>query len=386
MHVIYIIDSLLGGGAERSLAALAPLYATHGIELEVIYLKERAGLQGELEAAGARLFYAGGSGGRAGNIRRIVRILRRRPPDLVHTTLFESDIAGRTAARWVGVPAVSSLVNVQYGPEHFQAPQIKQWRLRAAQLADTITARVATRMHALTEHVAITMAGRLGVPLERIDVIPRGRDPQRLGERSKERSRRTRARLGIDESVPLVVAASRQEFQKGLDVLLESWPSVIQVAPKAVLAIAGREGNQSASLRTRAADLGPNVRFLGARDDVPDLLTAADTFVLPSRWEGLGSVLLEAMALEAPIVASDLAPIREVVSDSATLVPPADPAALAQALVRRLKEPDEGALLAASARSRFLEHFTIEIVADQMRCFYERAIKGSERLSGEPVA
>jgi glycosyltransferase involved in cell wall biosynthesis len=386
LRVSYIIESLVGGGAETSLAALAPHYAERGIELEVVYLKDVEGLQGQLEAAGSRLICAAGPGGRAGNVRRVAAHLRDRKPDLVHTTLFEADVAGRIAARLTRVPVVSSVVNVQYGPEHYAAPHIKRQRLKAAQILDIVSARTVARIHALTGHVADIMSDRLSIPRERIDVVPRGRDATKLGVRSAERALRTRSALGVSEQAPLVVAAARQEFQKGLDILLKAWPEVTKTAPNAVLAIAGREGNHTSELRALGDGLDGSIRWLRVRDDVPDLLAAADTFVLPSRWEGLGSVLIEAMALETPIVSSDLAPVREVVADCATLVPPADPGALATALNGVLTNPAGSAALARRGRMRFEEHFTIESVADQMKGFYETALGYKDTVVAEPRA
>jgi glycosyltransferase involved in cell wall biosynthesis len=374
MRVTYVIDSLVGGGAETSLAALAPQYARRGIELDVVYLKDGEGLQQEIEAGGARLYCVAGPGGRGGNVRRVVGHLRNHRPDLVHTTLFEADVAGRVAAKLTRVPVVSSLVNVQYGPEHYATPHIKNWRLRAAQVLDAATARRTKRMHALTEHVADTMAERLAVPRERIDVIPRGRDSAALGRRSTERARHARSALGVDESAPLVVAAARQEFQKGLDVLLRAWPDVRGSLPGAVLVIAGREGNHTPDLRALPESSDDSIRWLGARHDVPDLLAAADAFVLPSRWEGLGSVLIEALALEAPIVASDLVPVREVVGECAWLFPPENSVALAAALTSALSNRARSIELSRHGRTRFEDHFTIETVAGQMLDFYETAL------------
>jgi glycosyltransferase involved in cell wall biosynthesis len=112
---------------------------------------------------------------------------------------------------------------------------------------------------------------------------------------------------------------------------------------------------------------------------VAELLCAADVFVVPSRWEGFGSVLLEAMALEAPIVASDLPAVREVVGDDAPLVPPDRPDALAAAVTATLADPDGAARRAARARERFLATFTIDRVADGMAGFYRRALAGRAR-------
>ena len=112
---------------------------------------------------------------------------------------------------------------------------------------------------------------------------------------------------------------------------------------------------------------------------MPELLCAADVFALPSRWEGLPGGVLEAMALEVPIVATDIAPVREVVglTGCARLVPPDDAEALAAALASVLRDPRAAAAEAcvAAGRDRFLEHFTTERVAAEMLRFYLRASK-----------
>jgi glycosyltransferase involved in cell wall biosynthesis len=141
----------------------------------------------------------------------------------------------------------------------------------------------------------------------------------------------------------------------------------------------GRDGGMTPELHAIVdrLGLGEPVMFLGLRDDVPELLCAADVFVFPSRWEGLGSVLLEAMALEAPIVATDIPPIREAVAGDgavASLVPVEDEAALAGAVVETLGDRAGSAERAAAGRRRFLERFTISPVADGMVAFYRRAL------------
>jgi glycosyltransferase involved in cell wall biosynthesis len=378
LRVLYLIDSLVPGGAERSLAALAPHLIAEGIELDVATLHERPGLQAELERGGARLHCLNGPGGRAGWIRRAVPLIRQLRPDLVHTTLFEADIAGRVAAGVCRVPVVSSLVNVAYGPEQRAGlGGIGSVKLRGAQFLDGVTARLVVRFHAISAHVADLMAHRLHLPRNRVEVVPRGRDPSQLGINSPDRRARARTLLGVGERTPLILAAARHEHQKGLDVLLEAVPAVLERLPNAQVLIAGRNGHQTELLRSITAGLGvePTVRFLGARDDVPELLCAADVFVVPSRWEGLGSVLLEAMALEAPIVATDLPAIREIVrhGDTALLAPAGRPDALAASVVDTIANGAAADARARSARSRFLTEFAIERIADRMLGFYEHA-------------
>ncbi|HXF56074.1 MAG TPA: glycosyltransferase family 4 protein [Actinomycetota bacterium] len=378
MRVLYIIDSLGGGGAEHSLAAMAPHLVAGGIDLEVAYLKERPGLHDQLQAGGVRLFSLAGEGGRAGWVRRARRLILERRPALVHTTLFEADLAGRTAASLTRTPVVSSLVNDAYGPRHVHDPGLKPWKVRGAQLADLLTARVVRRFHAVSGAVADAMSRRLLIPRDRIVVIPRGRDPVSLGVRTPTRRRAARGRLGVPESTPLIVAAARHEWQKGLDVLLEAMPRILAHVPDAHLLIAGREGRATRELAELRARLGPpnRVRFLGPRGDVPDLLCAADVFVLPSRWEGFPGLLIEAMALETPIVATDLPAVREAVGGSgvAVLVPPDDPAALASAVAQTLRQPETAADRAREGRRRFLDHFTVERVAARMFEFYATSL------------
>ncbi|MGH2791292.1 MAG: glycosyltransferase family 4 protein [Actinomycetota bacterium] len=381
MHVLYLIDSLSGGGAEQSLAALASPLVSSGMVLDVAYLKDTEGMQNRLKEAGANLYsLAQGGGSRRAWVKSTRALLERRRPDLLHTTLFESDIAGRIAAMRTEIPVVTSLVNVTYGPEQFADPRLKAWRLRGAQVVDLVTARRVARWHAISGHVADVMAGRLRIPRARIDVIPRGRDPQSLGVRSEERRACTRATLGIGDDQPLVLAAARQEHQKGLDVLIESWPEVLSTHPSARLLIAGREGNQSWLLNARLDETGTrsSIALLGSRADVSDLLCATDAFVMPSRWEGLGSVLLEAMALEAPIVASDLPAVREIVEHgrTATLVPREHPRALATAISDLLSDPGGARKRSAAARAEFLAFYTIDRIARQTADFY-RCVAGA---------
>lgn len=377
MHVLYLIDSLAQGGAERSLASLAPHFLSAGLRLDVAYLSERPGIHDQLLAAGVELFPLGTHRDRTRTVREVRRLLRSRSPDLVHTTLFESDVAGRVAGLLSGIRVVSSLVNDSYGSEHLSDPHLVPWKIRSAQVLDLATARIVKRFHAISRHIADRMARRLLIPRSRIDVIPRGRDPIQLGPRTSARRTAARRALGVSTTDPLVLAAARHEYQKGLDVLVQAMPSVLGSIPDARLVVAGRDGNRTAQLleQVRLLGLGDVVHFLGARQDVPDLLCATDVFVAPSRWEGLGGSVLEALALEAPIVASDIPPIREAVGEgTAVLVHPGDSEALATGIVGTLLEDAEAVRRARRGRERFLANFTLEVVAGAMISFYERAL------------
>jgi glycosyltransferase involved in cell wall biosynthesis len=379
VHVLYFIDSLVAGGAERSLVALARAYATRGVKLDVAYLRDRPGLQRELQQAGANLFCIDGSGGRLAWLRRARKLAQRRRPDLIHTTLADANLIGRITGRVLRIPVVSSLVNVQYGPEHTSDPNVLAWRMKFLQLANAASARSVVRFHAVTEEVADVMSKRLLIPRARIDVIPRGRDPRELGRRTAERRLMARRRLGVVGNDILILAAARHEHQKRLDLLVEALPLLASELGNVKVALAGREGSATELLKNSASSLGvaERIQFLGPRNDVPDLLCAADVLVLPSRREGLPGILIEALALETPIVASDLRGVREVVDEhTARLFGSARPEDLTAAVIDTIRDNDGTARRTAQGRARFLTQFTIDAVTDEMVGFYRRALNG----------
>jgi glycosyltransferase involved in cell wall biosynthesis len=376
LRVLQLIDSLARAGAEQSLVSLAPHLAAEGIEVQVAYLVERNGLRTKLEDAGVPVHsLAGDDEGRRQWLARSVDLIGTLRPDVVHTTLFEADLAGRRAAARLRVPCVSSFVNTAYGRTESSLDGVRPVRVRAAQAADAWTARRVTRFHAVTKHVATVMGRRLLVPARKIEVIPRGRNAELLGRRSAERRVATRRRLGIPQDVPMVLAVGRQEPQKGFDILLDALPAVRSRLAEARVVIAGREGRATAALTAlvRENGLTDMVTFLGMRDDVPDLMVAADVLAFSSLWEGAAGTLQEAMALECPIVTSALPTILETVDEAtAELVLPRDSEDLARGLLAVLGDRNTVAGRARAARDRFEQEFTIQVCAHRMGQLYSR--------------
>lgn len=382
MRLVQVVDSLAPGGAERSLAAMAGPLVERGVDLTVIQLLDRDGVAPLIAAAGGAVRTLR-PGSRASAVAQIAGLLSELRPDVVHTTLFEADIAGRVAAAWRRLPVVSSLVSTSYGPEHYQKDGIRRSRIVAAHALDCATAHLVTRFHAVSGVVADTMAARLRIPRDRIEVVWRGRDRAGLGRRTEARRVSTRRALGIHDALPLLVMLGRHEDEKGIDIAVRALAVLRAELPDVRLLVAGRSGNATARLQTQIHEAGLDhaVSLLGARDDVGDLLCAADVFLLPSRREGLPGAVLEAMALEAPIVASDLPTIREALGPEtvAELVPVADPAALARAVRLTLADPTGAAARALRGRERFDSCFTIERAVDKMLALYERSRSRTRR-------
>ena len=369
MRVLHLINSLGQGGAERSLAEMLPHLSQRGVESTVVCFEQRNdGFHREVVELGFEV-HVMPPAGLPTNVRRVRGLLGRLQPDLMHTTLFDADVVGRFAAAGTSVPVVGSIVNMSYDPVRLADPRITKWKLEAARMLDGWTARhLCDHFHAITEAVSRSATKHLGIPSERITVIPRGRDPQRLGTDSPGRRAVTRERLGISPDAPVVINVGRQEYQKGQQYLLEALDRLRRHGhPDVVLLVAGRSGAESPRLEDMVQQLGleSSARFLGHRDDVPDLLACADVFAFPSLFEGLGGSLIEAMALGVPIVASDLAPIREVVDpESARLVPPGSSDALADAIAGLLQDPAAAELLRANGKRIFRERYTLRAVSD----------------------
>lgn len=218
-------------------------------------------------------------------VRSLREVLRRLNPDLLHTTLLDADLLGAAAPVGSGVPVVTSLVNDNHGRSVLGPFGLGAAKRGAVWAAHAVAARRAVRHHALTHHVAEVIGRRLGVPQRRIDVIPRGWSADQFGRRTDERRRAARSMLGVDDDRPLVMAAARYEYQKGLDLLIDAFPHIREAVPSATLRIGGRAGN--GTLRIMAAleraDLDADATLLGQRDDVADLMRAADVWCVPSR-------------------------------------------------------------------------------------------------------
>jgi glycosyltransferase involved in cell wall biosynthesis len=181
-------------------------------------------------------------------------------------------------------------------------------------------------------------------------------------------------------TAPRAVFVGRLAPEKGLDTLIDAWPSVLVKYPEARLILIG-EGPQRTALEDRVKalglTLGPGqaVELPGASPDATDLLRGSDLFVLPSREEGMSIALLEAMALGIPLVASSIPGNRRLVSDfkHGRLAPPDSPQALASAIIEQWDDFDRAIHMSRIARNRVEQEFSIQAMARQhLELFQEK--------------
>jgi len=386
LRALILINGLGTGGAERSLAEMLPEMAARGVVSTVVAFHRREeGVQDQLLGSDIDVrIIPTGFGGRIRAVRRLIHELR---PDLVHTQLFEANMAGRLGALRSGAPVLTSLVNTNYDPVRIAAdPNVDRWKIETVRRVDGFTARHLTaHFHAISHAVKDAAVRALRIDPARITIVERGRDPRRLGLPGTDRRNSVRARLGIETDRPVLIGVGREEHQKGFRHLVAAVDELRRTVPDVLVLLAGRRGHASAGIDRQidTLGLGGHIRRLGHRDDVPDLLAAADVFVLSSLFEGIAGVVIEAMGLGLPIVATDIPAMREILEPgrNAELVPPMDAAAIATAAHRLLGEPSRRLDYGRRSREIFEARFTLDRIVERMVMLY-RSVAEQGRSRG----
>ena len=377
MHVCFLINGMGGsGGAERSLLELLPYYIERDVRPTVAVLKDRPGDRERTEQTGAAFIRVPGDKltAWAANFRRLVA---EQQPDLVYTSIWDADMVGRYGRIGRRVPLLSSLVNTYKDPtgqEQRREPTLKR---RVAELLDQYTGRIWTdHFHAVAPAVKASYVEAYGIRPSKITVVPRGRARARLGEPSPERRAAVRTRLGLSDTASMLVNVGRHETQKDQVTLVETVARLRERFPGVQAVVLGREGGTTALLRRRIAeqDLGAHVRLLGYREDVPDIVAAADVFVFPSLREGAAGSLLEAMALARPVVVSDIPALRDIIEpgEAGLLAEPRESASFAEAAAALLADRARAESYGRAAREQFEHNYSIEGAADGMVALFHK--------------
>ncbi len=297
----------------------------------------------------------------------LVRLMRRERPAIVHTHTSKAGFVGRLAARLARVPAV---VHQPHG--HVFYGYYGAARSRSYVALERLAARWCDRIVTLTErgteeHVAHGIGRRaqfVSVPSGVPTAALRAAAPSRVA---------ARARLGLGRETFVVAAVGRLVRVKGFDLLVEALPRLRAALPDACVLVVG-DGPERAALLARAGALGvgDRIRFPGVVPDVVPYLAAADVLAAPSRNEGMGRVLVEAMALGVPVVGAAVGGIPAVIGDEAggRLTSPDDADALGAALVALGGDARLRDKFGASARER-AEQFSVAVAQRRMREVYD---------------
>ncbi|HYL81550.1 MAG TPA: glycosyltransferase family 4 protein [Candidatus Acidoferrum sp.] len=271
-------------------------------------------------------------------VRRAIRTLQ---PDIVHTHTSKAGFLGRLAARLAGVPHIVHTPHGHVFHDYFSVPTT-----RLFVVLERWAARWTDRIITLSDEEAADHLRRgIGRPGQFV-TIPSGVDLRTVSASPRER----RGSEG-----PVVGSVARLVPVKGLENLIAAAPEILRRCPRARFLLVG-DGELRTALEAKTRELGLTDRiiFTGFREDVPSLIAGMDVFVLPSLNEGMGRVLVMAMALGKPIAATRVGGVPELLGDdeAGILVPPGDPSALADAVSTLLADSRRASALGEAGRRR----------------------------------
>jgi glycosyltransferase involved in cell wall biosynthesis len=333
------------GGSERHLLTLLPALAERGVEPLFVGLDDPAwnpsDFYGALGVPAVRL-----RSPRDVDPALLARLVRELRADVVHTHLVHADLYGGLAAKLRG----TALVSTKHNDDPFRTGAFRFVERGLASLAD--------RVVAISESLRRFTVERVGVPAAKVETIRYGLDepPGAWGTNPPDE---------VPADARIVLSTSRLTAQKGVDVAVEA----LSLLPDDVVLVVLGEGPE----RGRLA--GPRVFLPGRVPDVADWLRRASVYVQPSRWEGFGLGVLEAMVCGLPVVATNVSSLPELVDDGVTgvLVPPDDPAALASGIERALDDSSFG----PAGRLRAEREFSVARMADRTVALYDSLLSAS---------
>jgi glycosyltransferase involved in cell wall biosynthesis len=367
MRILLLSTSMGMGGADSQLLSAAREMRSRGHEVLIVSMTPLGPMGLEARRAGIpteSLRLRRGLPDPRGLL-RLVRLVRAWRPDVLHSHMVHANLLARALRIFVPVPAlVSTIHNIYEGG-----------RLRMA--AYRLTNRLVDHMTIVSEAASDRFVAEGIVPKSQLTVVPNGVDPAVFRTVPGEVRQSFRRSVGIDREF-VWLAVGRFEIAKAYPDMLRGFARVHGQRPEAVLLLVGHGSLQAETeALAKSLGLGGSVRFLGVRNDVPEIMSAADGYVMSSAWEGMPMVLLEAAAAGLPIVATAVGGNREVVSDeeSGFLVPPGDSESLGSAMLRlmELSEPARRAM-GEQGRERIRIHYGLSRVVDRWEGLYREVL------------
>lgn len=360
MRIVFLLNSLGMGGAERQTLALAERMAQRGHTVEILTLMPRLAEEWPTTLPVTALGLRKTPWHMLATLLRARRFLDRFRPVLVHSHNFHANLFARLLRASGGTFALVCTVHNVY-----EGGALRMFAYR-------VTDRFASRVTAVSQAAADRFVALRAVSRKKMQTVLNGIDTAEFAPDAARRQA-TRHKFQSDEAF-VWIAAGRVVPAKDYPNLLRAFALLLEQKPAALLQIAGAaDSDYLDSLRELATSLGvaPRVQWLGLRRDLPALFDAADAFVLASAWEGLPLVLGEAMSMAKPVVATDVGGVWELVDDVGRLVPSRDPHALAQSMLECMAlSADERAAQGQAARQRILDAFSIEARAERWSALY----------------
>jgi glycosyltransferase involved in cell wall biosynthesis len=366
-RIAFCITDLDPGGAERALVQVATRLDRRRWEPHVFCLDAGGVLVAELRAAGIEVVCLGATRRRDFLVVwPLYRHLAALRPAILQTFLFHANIVGRLAGMAARVRFIVSGIRVAE----------KRSRLRL--WIDRVTDGLVTQHVCVSRDVADFSIKRGGLPSAKISVIPNGVDFDRYANAAPA----DLTQFGVPRGSRVLLFVGRLDPQKGPLQLLEASAQLFPDHSDLHLVIVG-DGPLGAELRswTLARNLESRVHFAGRQENVAGLMRAADLFVLPSQWEGLPNVVLEAMAAGTPIVATAVEGIRELLEDGrlGVIVPQSGETGLADAIREALGQKEKLRQATSAAQAIVAKRFTWPLVVAEYELLYARLLSDAQK-------
>jgi glycosyltransferase involved in cell wall biosynthesis len=352
MRIVYVLTSLGMGGAERQVLDLATRMAAGGHAVSIMVLRPRLNEEWATVLDAVHLDMRRNPISVLAGMVRARHFLRQFHPDLIHSHSFHANLIARLLKLLVPSTKVLSTVhNVYEGGVH---------RMIAYRLTDFLSVRTTA-----VSTVAVERFVRLkAVPKQKCIVITNGIDTAEFAP-DPERRTRVREEMGAGDDF-IWLTAGRITAAKDIPNLLRAFAQVRATNPTARLWIAGAGDSMAPQ---------EDVRWLGLRRDLPALFDAADGFVLASAWEGMPLVLGEAMAMEKPVVATDVGGVRELVGEVGVIVSAKNSEALATAMLGIMERTmEDRRKIGRASRVRIETEFSIDSRVDDWEALYRSLV------------
>lgn len=353
-RVVLVIGQLQIGGTERQLFLLAQGLHQRGVDVCVVPLFRLGEYAQKLRDSAVPIWQPGFPTRAEAKLKpwkvitalaRLTLWLHRLQPDVVHAFLYHAMVVAIPCARLARVPIVVG------GRRSLSSPVVGR---PGRCVGERVVSRMCDRIVANSEAVADDVRTRHRLPRSHAYVINNGLPPEAFEPTQ-------RAYLCTDR--PVVLTVANLHPYKGHTYLIDAVAALATDGHDVTLVFAGA-GPQEATLRLKAVRADLDVRFLGSRSDVRELLAACDAFVLPSLTEGASNAVLEAMAAGCVTIATDVGGNRELIADAGLLVPARDSQALRAAIASVLTDPYRAQQFRTRARERARDKFSVDTLIE----------------------
>jgi glycosyltransferase involved in cell wall biosynthesis len=371
-----VLNTIGFGGVTEVAWQLAQRVSTGAFSLKLCVLKKSADENAErlkrFTDLGIPVHFATEGAGKFEIVSAVADWLAQDHIDLLHTHSYRPNLYARLAGvmrHTSGVKLVAHYHN-QYDDKWGQEPALLALERHMAASTDA--------MIAVSDAVRRHVAEQLHINATTIDVIPNGVDAERFANGDRIAARQA---LGLEQHHVVFGLIGRICEQKGQDIFTAAAIALAQDIPEARFLIIGDAENETLSARLRQnikdAGLLDVIRFTGHQSDMADIYAALDVVVAPSRWEGFGLMLVEAMAAGRPIIATEVGAIPEVIGNSgaALLIPPDDAPSLAAAMRNLTRDQKSWSAMAAAGRARQHAFSWAESTA-RLTAIYHRVLHG----------